>query len=76
MSVKRNRYWNKKTSKKFFYNLRNPLISINFALCFNHKIKQMNLLNFIEQYIDEQACIVSFKAQREQKGIVCSKCGT
>jgi hypothetical protein len=35
----------------------------------------MNLLNFIEQYPDEQACIERFKAQRDQNGVVCPKCG-
>jgi hypothetical protein len=35
----------------------------------------MNLLNFIQQYPDEQACIERFKAQRDQNGIVCPKCG-
>ena len=36
----------------------------------------MNLLNFIQQYPDEQACIEHFKAQREQNGIICTKCGS
>ena len=36
----------------------------------------MNLLNFIQQYPDEQACIERFKAQRDEDGIVCSKCGS
>jgi transposase-like protein len=36
----------------------------------------MNLLNFIDQYPDEQACIERFKAQRDQNGIVCPKCGS
>ena len=35
----------------------------------------MNLLNFIQQYPDEQACIARFKAQRGQNGVVCPKCG-
>jgi len=36
----------------------------------------MNLLNFIEQYPDEQACIARFKAQRDENGIVCLQCGS
>ena len=36
----------------------------------------MNLLNFIQQYPDEQSCIEHFKAQREQNGIICTKCGS
>ena len=36
----------------------------------------MNLLNFINQYPDEQACIERFKAQRDQNGVVCPKCGS
>jgi len=35
----------------------------------------MNLLNFIEQYPDEQACIAHFKAQRDKNGVICKKCG-
>ena len=36
----------------------------------------MNLLNFIEQYPDEPACIEHFKSQRDQNGVVCQKCGS
>jgi hypothetical protein len=36
----------------------------------------MNLLNFIEQYPDEQSCIARFKAQRDQNGVICPKCGS
>jgi transposase-like protein len=36
----------------------------------------MNLLNFISEYPDEQSCIDRFKAQREQNGVVCHKCGS
>jgi len=35
----------------------------------------MNLLNFIEEYPDEQACIAHFKAQRDKNGVTCKKCG-
>jgi hypothetical protein len=35
----------------------------------------MNLLNFIKTFPDEQACIAHFKAQRENVGVVCPKCG-
>ena len=34
----------------------------------------MNLLNFIEQYL-EQAYIAHFKAQRDQNRVICKKCG-
>ena len=36
----------------------------------------MNLLNFIEQYPDEQACIDRFKEQCGHNGVVCPKCGS
>jgi hypothetical protein len=36
----------------------------------------MNLLNFIQQYPDEQACIERFKVQREQNCVVCPRCGS
>lgn len=35
----------------------------------------MNLLNFYKRFPDEDACIRHLKEQREQAGIVCSKCG-
>jgi hypothetical protein len=35
----------------------------------------MNILNFTQCFPDEEACIVHFKAQRDQNGVVCSKCG-
>jgi hypothetical protein len=36
----------------------------------------MNLLNFIEHYPNEQACIDRFRVQREENGIFCKKCGS
>jgi hypothetical protein len=36
----------------------------------------MNLLNFIEQYPDEAACIERFKAERDQNGVVCHRRGS
>ena len=36
----------------------------------------MNLLNFIQQYPDEQSCIERFKAQRNANGVVCQKCAS
>ena len=36
----------------------------------------MNLLNFIQQFPDEQSCIERFKAQRDRDGVICSKCGS
>jgi transposase-like protein len=35
----------------------------------------MNILNFIEQFPDEQSCIEHFKETRERQGIICKKCG-
>lgn len=35
----------------------------------------MNLLSFYKKFPDEDACIKYLKEQREQAGIVCSKCG-
>ena len=35
----------------------------------------MNLLSFYKKFPDENACIKHLKEQREQTGIVCSKCG-
>ena len=35
----------------------------------------MNLLSFYKNFPDEDACIKHLKEQREQAGIVCSKCG-
>lgn len=34
----------------------------------------MNILNFIEQFPDEQSCIEHFKGTRERQGIICKKC--
>ncbi|HZK93900.1 MAG TPA: IS1595 family transposase, partial [Prolixibacteraceae bacterium] len=34
----------------------------------------MNILEFIQQFPDEGACRLKFKEQRDQIGIVCSKC--
>lgn len=35
----------------------------------------MNLLSFYKKFPDEDACIKHLKEQREQHGVVCSKCG-
>ena len=35
----------------------------------------MNIFNFSKSFPDENACIEHFKAQREQNGVVCPKCG-
>jgi transposase-like zinc ribbon protein len=35
----------------------------------------MKLIEFFNQYPDEQSCISSFKACREQEGVICKKCG-
>ena len=36
----------------------------------------MNLLNFIQTFPDEESCIAHFKAQRDQIGVVCPRCGS
>jgi hypothetical protein len=36
----------------------------------------MNIFNFTKSFPNEEACILHFKAQREQAGVVCSKCGS
>lgn len=35
----------------------------------------MNLINFIEQFPDEESCKQKFKAYRDEVGVICSKCG-
>jgi transposase-like protein len=35
----------------------------------------MNIIKFNEHFPGEQACILHFKSQRDQKGVVCPKCG-
>ncbi|GHV26633.1 DDE transposase [Bacteroidia bacterium] len=35
----------------------------------------MNIFDFTKNFPDEESCILHFKAQREQKGVVCPKCG-
>lgn len=35
----------------------------------------MNIIEFTGSFPDEQACIAHFKALRDQKGVVCPKCG-
>lgn len=35
----------------------------------------MNLLNFIEQFPDEQSCKVKYKEFRDKAGVTCSVCG-
>jgi hypothetical protein len=36
----------------------------------------MNIFNFSKSFPEENACIAHFKAQREQNGVVCLKCGS
>ena len=38
--------------------------------------KNMNLLNFINEYPDENSCRDHFRQQREAEGIKCKKCGS
>jgi hypothetical protein len=35
----------------------------------------MNIFDFTKYFPDEASCILHFKAQRDQAGIVCPKCG-
>jgi len=35
----------------------------------------MKLIEFFNQFPDEQSCISRFKAYREQEGVICKKCG-
>lgn len=35
----------------------------------------MNLLNFVEQYFDEENCRLKFKSYRDIQGVVCPDCG-
>ena len=36
----------------------------------------MNLLNFIEQFPDEQSCMLKYKEIRDSVGVICSGCGS
>lgn len=36
----------------------------------------MALINFIEQFPDEESCKQKFKEYRDEVGVVCSKCGS
>jgi transposase-like protein len=36
----------------------------------------MNLLTFLKQFPDEQACKEHFRQQREHEGVTCKKCGS
>jgi len=38
------------------------------------KVKIMNLLNFIEQFPDEESCKLKYKEIRDAVGVVCSRC--
>jgi hypothetical protein len=35
----------------------------------------MNLLEFIQEYPDDQSCKIDYRRAREKQGIVCKKCG-
>ncbi|KAA6336685.1 hypothetical protein EZS27_015179 [termite gut metagenome] len=35
----------------------------------------MNIFDFTKNFPDEESCILHFKTQSEQKGVVCLKCG-
>ena len=49
---------------------------IIFTVYSTYKIYTMNLLNFIQNFPDEESCIAHFKAQRDQIGVLCPKCGS
>ncbi len=36
----------------------------------------MNILRFVEEFPDEQSCIIHFKSCREQEGVFCKKCNS
>jgi transposase-like protein len=36
----------------------------------------MNIIKFNEHFPDEASCILHFKALRDQKGVICPKCGS
>lgn len=36
----------------------------------------MNILRFVEEFPDEQSCIIHFKTCREQEGVFCKKCNS
>jgi hypothetical protein len=36
----------------------------------------MNLLNFIEQFPDEESCQLKYKETRDKVGVTCAKCGS
>lgn len=36
----------------------------------------MNILSFVEEFLDEQSCIDYFKACREKEGVICKKCNS
>ena len=40
----------------------------------NQSTNNMNLLNFISQYPDEESCKLKYKAIRDQVGVICSNC--
>ena len=42
---------------------------------FAKKNNNMNLIDFIKEFPDEESCKEKFKEYREQVGVVCSKCG-
>ena len=35
----------------------------------------MNIIKFHENYPDEASCIRQFREQRDQRGVICPKCG-
>ena len=61
--------------KKLHINLHISLIIYIFASYTDIKSTDMNIFNFTQDFPDENACIAHFKAQREQNGVVCHKCG-
>ena len=62
--------------KKLYKNLHILLINIIFARNTNPSYTNMNIFNFTQCFPDEEACIAHFKAQRDQKGVLCPKCGS
>lgn len=50
------------------------VIQYIYSVTNRHNIT-MNILNFMQRFLDEASCVTYLKEQREQSGIVCKHCG-
>jgi len=48
-------------------------LKINANICLSALYKDMNLLNFIEQFPDEESCRLTYKEVRDRVGVICSE---